>query len=353
MSDILFETVGRTGLVTLNRPKALNALTEPMMAALGEALDEWARDDRVERVAVRGEGPKAFCAGGDIRSVYERRAGSIDFFATEYRTNHRIATFPKPYVALIHGVCMGGGVGLSAHGPIRVANETLTFAMPETAIGLFPDVGATHLLSRMEDEAGMWLGLTGHRIKLAEAVTAGYVTHPVEGSLDAVLDRVAHARALEPALDEMTVETDPMPAETRKVMAKAFGAPTLAAVMERLADMSADDEFAKVAFDEMALRSPTSMAVTFEQIRRAADLDPAGVLEMDFAIVSRILDGHDLYEGIRAVLIDKDNAPKWDPAEIDKVEKSAVAAHFVTGSHGRLGLGETKSAGGRGALHAS
>ncbi|UOM33784.1 enoyl-CoA hydratase/isomerase family protein [Acuticoccus sp. I52.16.1] len=336
MSDILFETVGRAGLITLNRPKALNALTEAMVLELGEALDEWAADDRIARVAIRGEGPKAFCAGGDIRSVYDRRAGAIDFFANEYRTNNRIAGFRKPYVSLIHGVCMGGGVGLSAHGPYRVANETLTFAMPETAIGLFPDVGATHLLSRMADEAGMWLGLTGHRIKRDLAADVGYVTHPVEGSLDAALDRVAHGRDLGTALDELVVEIEPMPKADRKVMGEAFAAESVVAVLDRLE--AAESEFAAAAAGEIRQRSPTSLAITFEQIRRAAKLDPAGVLEMDFAIVGRVLDGHDLYEGVRAVLIDKDQAPQWDPADIEKVDPADIAAHFVTGPHGTLGL---------------
>ncbi len=351
MSDILFETVGRTGLITLNRPKALNALTEAMVLEMGDALDEWTADDRIERVAIRGEGPKAFCAGGDIRSVYDKRAGAIDFFANEYRTNHKIAALKKPYVSLIHGVCMGGGVGLSAHGGIRVANETLTFAMPETAIGLFPDVGATHLLSRMEDEAGMWLGLTGHRIKRDAATAVGYVTHPVEGSLDTALDRVAHARGLDEALAELCVETEPMPAEHRTVIAHAFAAPSVPAVLDRLD--AAESDFAADAAAEIRQRSPTSLAVAFEQIRRAASLDPAEVLEMDFRIVSRILDGHDLYEGIRAVLIDKDHAPKWDPADVEKVDPSDVTAHFAPGPHGDLGLKpRAPTAGGRSA-HAS
>lgn len=335
MSDILFETVGRAGLVTLNRPKALNALTEPMVVELGDALDEWAADDRIERVAIRGEG-KAFCAGGDIRSVYDRRAGAIDFFAKEYRTNNRIANFRKPYVSLIHGICMGGGVGVSAHGPIRVANETLTFAMPETAIGLFPDVGATHLLSRMADEAGMWLGLTGHRIKRDLAADTGYITHPVEGSLDAALDRVAHARDLDTALAELTVEVEAMAEADRKVMAKAFAGKSVLDVLARLE--AAESEFAEVAAGQIRQRSPTSLAVAFEQIRRAAKLDPAGVLEMDFSIVSRILDGHDLYEGIRAVLIDKDQAPKWDPASLEALDQGEIDAHFAVGAHGKLGL---------------
>lgn len=347
MSDILFDTVGRTGLVTLNRPKALNALTEPMVVELGDALDEWAADDKVERVAIRGEG-KAFCAGGDIRSVYDRRAGAIDFFAKEYRTNNKIANFPKPYVSLIHGICMGGGVGVSAHGPIRVANETLTFAMPETAIGLFPDVGATHLLSRMADEAGMWLGLTAHRIKRDLAADTGYITHPVEGSLDAALDRVAHARDLDAALAELAVEVEPMPADDRKVMGHAFAGTSVTDVLDRLD--AAESEFAEGAASEIRQRSPTSLAVAFEQIRRAAELDPAGVLEMDFSIVSRILDGHDLYEGIRAVLIDKDQSPKWDPPSLEALDRGEIEAHFRESPHGRLGLRaakrESKSHGG-------
>lgn len=338
MSDILFETVGRAGLVTLNRPKALNSLTEAMMAELGEALDEWARDDRIARVAIRSEG-KAFCAGGDLRDVHARRAGAIDFFATEYRTNHRIATFPKAYVALIQGVCMGGGVGLSAHGDYRVATDSLVFAMPEAGIGLFPDVGATHLLSRMDGGAGLWLVLTGERLDRDDAAAVGFVTHPVEGSgLEEALDRTAHARDLDAALGDLSTETRPFETQKTRLIADAFSAQGVEEILDRF-DAAEDDAAASMAA-QIRTRSPTSLKIAYEQMGRARTIDPGEVLKMDFRIVSRILDGHDLYEGIRAVVIDKDQEPRWDPATLEAVDRAEIEAHFGPSPHGDLDLAQ-------------
>ncbi|WP_420393045.1 enoyl-CoA hydratase/isomerase family protein [Acuticoccus sp.] len=341
MSDIRFETAGRAGIVTLNRPEALNALTEAMAEALGEALAEWARDDRVERVAVRAEG-KAFCAGGDIRDIYERRAGAIDFFATEYRTNHAIATFPKPYVALIGGVCMGGGVGVSVHGDVRVASPGIVFAMPEVSIGLFPDVGASHLLSRMEGEAGMWLALTGTRLGRDEAAAVGFVTHPVDdGGLEEALDRIVEARDLDRVLADLVVRTEPLEPERAAMVADAFAADSVEEVQDRLA--ATETEAASKAASAIARVSPTSLAVTHRQVRQARTSSVAEVLRTDFRIVSRILDGHDFYEGIRASVIDKDRAPRWDPATLAAVDEADVAAHFAPGPHGDLPLTEARS----------
>jgi enoyl-CoA hydratase len=341
MADVAFDRVGKAGVVTLARPKALNALSEPMIHAIAEALDEWALDDRVERVAFRGEG-KAFCAGGDVRAVYEARAGARDFFAAEYRNNYRIGVYAKPVVSLIDGICMGGGVGISAHGSHRVASENLLFAMPETGIGLFPDVGATHLLARMEGEAGMHLALTGDRIGRDTAHALGFVTHPVAAErMDDALDRTAHARDLDAALGDLVVETAPRDREEAAVVDEAFAADGVEAILDRLDAMAGDSAFAAQAAATIRSRSPTSVLIAHEQMRRAADASLAECLVTDFRIVSRVLDGHDFYEGIRAVLVDKDQAPRWSPATLSAVDRDFIAEHFEEPSGGDLDLPES------------
>ncbi|WP_108659041.1 enoyl-CoA hydratase/isomerase family protein [Acuticoccus kandeliae] len=336
MSDIQFETVGRAGIVTLNRVKALNALTEPMVRELGEALREWARDDRVERVAIRAEG-KAFCAGGDLRDIYTRRSEAVPFFGAEYQTNYRLGIYEKPVLSLIDGVCMGGGVGISAHGSHRIATENLVFAMPETAIGLFPDVGASHLLSGMDGEAGLYLGLTGARLGRDGATAVGFVTHPTEaGRLGDALDRIAHARALEAGLDELVVDTEPRDAEEAAFIDKVFGADSVLAILERLDDEGND--FAAETAATIRKMSPTSLEVTFREIRRAEGKSLGECLTTEFRILNQILEGHDLYEGIRAVLIDKDRNPKWSPATLEGVDAEEIEAHFRKPHDGDLRL---------------
>lgn len=345
MADILFDTVGVAGIITLNRPKALNALTEPMVLEMSEALDEWARDDGVQRVAIRAEG-KAFCAGGDLRDLYERRAGATSFFAAEYRNNYRVKTFPKPFVAVIDGILMGGGVGVSVHGSHRVASENITFAMPEVGIGLFPDIGASHILSEMEGELGLYLGLSGARLGLEQAAAAGIVTHPsTRERLGDALDRTAHARDLDGALAELMVETAPWPPDERAMIDDAFGRESVVAILDRLDELDAaakESAFASDTAKAIRTKSPTSLEITIREIRRAKGIPFADALRTEFRIVSRILEGHDLYEGIRAVVVDKDGAPRWSPATLAGVDPEEIEAHFDEPHHGDLDLPEPK-----------
>ncbi|WMS42469.1 enoyl-CoA hydratase/isomerase family protein [Acuticoccus sp. MNP-M23] len=350
MSDIRFETVGRAGLITLSRPKALNALSEPMVLEMSDALDEWADDDRIHRVAIRAEG-KAFCAGGDVRDVHQRRAGALDFFAAEYQMNTRVKQFPKPYVALIDGICMGGGVGVSMHGTHRIASENIVFSMPEVGIGLFPDVGASHLLSALAGEAGMYLALAGARLGRDDAAALGLVTHPtLSDRLDDALDRTAHARDLDRALDELPERTAPRDPQQAAVIERCFSGTGVGAILDALDDVAtgkaatenafseAERDFAKSVAATIRTKSPTSLCVTFEEIRRARGLPFEDAIRTEFRIVSQIIDGHDLYEGIRAVLIDKDHAPRWSPATLDGVDPEFVEAHFAEPGHGDLHL---------------
>ncbi|XWN33209.1 MAG: enoyl-CoA hydratase/isomerase family protein [Devosia sp.] len=336
MSDITFHTAGQAGIITLTRPKALNALSMAMVNEMGEALDAWAQDDAVERVVVTHEG-KAFCAGGDIRDVYERRETAVDFFIAEYTNNHRVKRFPKPYISLIDGICMGGGVGISIHGSHRVGGENLLFAMPEVGIGLFPDVGASYALSRMDGEFGLYLGLTGHRLKRDGATAAEIITHPVASAdIPAALDRAAHARDLDAALGELTVETEPMDAGELKAIADGFSADSVSEMVARLE--AAGDAFSAKAAAAIKGKSPTSLSVTLRAIRGAKGRPFEACLRDEFRILCQILKGHDFYEGIRSVVIDKDNAPRWDPASLSAVEPAAIDAHFMEPERGDLPL---------------
>ena len=338
MSDVHFEIVGKAGLIALTRPKALNALARAMCHDMCAALEEWAKDDRVERVAIRGEG-KAFSAGGDIRAVYEDRDAAPGYFADEYRLDAMVAHFPKPYVALIDGIVMGGGAGVSLHGSHRLVGENVLFAMPEVGIGLFPDVGVRHVLARLRGESGTYLGLTGLRLRRDDVAALGLATHALASErMDAALDRVAHARALDGALDELAEDVAPWPDSDFKAIDAVFAGDSVPEIIERAEAGAADNERVALAAEAMRGKSPTSMAVTLASLRRAADETIDETLVSDYRVVRQILLGHDFFEGIRAVLIDKDNAPRWSPATHEGVDADMVAAHFEEPEGGDLVL---------------
>ncbi|MEM9222821.1 MAG: enoyl-CoA hydratase/isomerase family protein [Pseudomonadota bacterium] len=340
MNDIHFDTVGRAGLITFTRPKALNALSWAMIEAMGEALEEWARDDRIERVAVRGEG-KAFSAGGDIRYIFENRDTAADYFAAEYVNNSRVAAFPKPYVALMDGIVMGGGVGVSMHGSHRIGTENLVFAMPEAGIGLVPDVGTTHLLANLADRQGLLLALTGNRLGRDEASGLGLLTHPVNRErLDDALDRVSEARVLDDALTDLMVEVEPLDAEAGTFVAKTFDAPSVDRVLERLDDAVDEHPLAGPTVEKIRSKSPTSLKVAFEAQRRHGEGTVRDALVAEYRMVCRILEADDLFEGIRAVVIDKDNAPRWSPAALEDVDEESVEAHFEPPEAGDIVLAD-------------
>src|SRR5690606_9822849 len=275
--DILFERRGRAGIVTLNRPKALNALTHAMVTAMAGQLKAWASDPAVQRVVIKAAGEKAFCAGGDIRRIYDMgKAGDphqLDFFADEYRLNAQIKHYPKPVVALIDGICMGGGVGISVHGSHRVGTERITFAMPETGIGFFPDVGGSYFLPRMPAETGMYCALTAGRLQQADALWTGVLTHAMASpDLAALEAALAQESDLEAALRRFATDAGPAPiAERAAAIEDAFGRGSGSAVLAAL-DASSD----AWAVDTAAMirsRSPMSLAITFRQVREGATLD--------------------------------------------------------------------------------
>ena len=324
MDEILFEARDGIGRVTLNRPQALNALTHGMARGLDAKLIEWAEDDAIERVVVDAAGKRAFCAGGDIRDLHEVMlrgdTGFIEtFYRDEYRLNHRIKTYPKPYAALIDGVVMGGGVGVSIHGSQRIFTENALFAMPECGIGFFPDVGATWFLPRMPGEIGMYLGLTGTRIGAADALYCGVATdYAPSGDLDAV-------------------GADPGPppmAEHRDAIDRCFAGSSLEAIIQALEAEGGDWAARTLAL--LAAKSPTSLKVACRQLRMGAGLDFAQAMAVEFRLCQRFCAQADFREGIRAAVIDKDRDPKWRPASLADVSEADIDAYFAPLAGGDL-----------------
>lgn len=331
--DVLFDRRGALGLITLNRPKALNALTREMCLTIKARLAEWAGDDAVKTVAIRGAGERAFCAGGDIRELYEARreksSSGSEFYREEYRLNAAIKHFPKPYVALLHGIVMGGGVGVSVHGSHRVGDETITFAMPETGIGLFPDVGGSYFLSRLPGEIGMYLALTGERLKTADALYAGILTHFVPArATGELLAALQAGNAPDFVLRSFAEEPGFAPVGTlREDIDRIFSEDSLDGI---LAALEADGgDWAASTLEILRRKSPTSLKITFRQIRKGARLDFDDCMRMEYRMVNRVMAGHDFYEGVRATIIEKDNMPDWRPAQLTQVTQSDVQAYFA------------------------
>jgi enoyl-CoA hydratase len=334
LSETICERKGAAGVITLNRPQALNALTLDMVRAMRTALDAWADDDAVTRIIVEGAGEKAFCAGGDIRKLVEagkegRTEEALAFWREEYELNALIAACPKPYVSLIDGICMGGGVGISLHGSHRVAGERYVFSMPEVGIGFFPDVGATYVLPRLPGCTGMYLALTGARLKGADAMALGLATHAVPSTdFETIKRKLMKGEDVDAVLDAHRRETCPPPIDAlRPMIDRVF---TGASVGEILTDLEFEGtDSAKGIAATIRAKSPTSLRIAFEQMRRGPELDFKEAMRVEFRIVSRILDGHDFYEGVRAVLIDKDQKPNWDPATLDEVGGAMIDAYFA------------------------
>ncbi|WP_246249112.1 enoyl-CoA hydratase/isomerase family protein [Chelativorans alearense] len=341
--DIRFGRQGHAGIIVLDRPAALNALTHSMVKAIGRALAAWEADEKVRVVLIKGEG-RAFCAGGDILDIYEAgRAGRppIGFFADEYRLNAAIARLSKPYVALIDGVVMGGGVGVSAHGSHRVMTEKAVFAMPEVGIGFFPDVGGSHFLSRLKGHYGMYLALTGERIGQGEALGAGLATHAVDSAaLAGLVDEIARTGEVDGALAararDVPREKD---AASLDAIARHFSLLTLEECVASLSQAAEEgDGFAAATLKTIAKRSPTSLHVAFRQLRLGAALTMDECMRMEFRIVNRMLANGDFYEGIRAAVIDRTRAPEWRPASLDEVNPAAIDAFFAPLPDGELKL---------------
>lgn len=341
------EMQGTLALVTLNRPKALNALTQHMRAALARCLWSAARDPQVYAVALQSESPRAFSAGSDVREVIglvrTGLAAGAKAFADEYALNWQCECFSKPTVPLINGMVMGGGVGITQFGTHRVAGEGYAFAMPETLIGLFPDIGICHVLARLPDHVGMYLGLTGRRIGRAEAYALGLVTHCIDstdfGAIKAALadtwpvDTVLDERHREPEAGEL--------APYREAIDRCFSAVRVEDIVARLEALEGEHrDWAQRVAADLKRCSPLSLKITHRHIREAQALDLRQTLQVDYRLAVRILEGDgvgggDFYEGVRAALIDKDGAPRWAPQRLEDVSEAMLDAYFAP-----LGAGE-------------
>ena len=331
MSSLVTRQDGRIGRILLNRLDALNSLDLPMIREMSRALHSWREDPHVHAVVVEGAGERAFCAGGDIRSLYDHAqrgdAAAIEtFFHEEYALNRDIAEFPKPYVALIDGICMGGGMGVSVHGTFRVASEHAVLAMPETAIGMFPDVGGSYFLPRLPGALGMYLALTGTRLNGPDAAHAGLATHFVRrGALSALSaglaqDGVALLAAYAQPLPELSL------ARYRGRIDHCFGA---ASVQETLQLLEADgSDWAHQTIAALRTRSPSALCLSFELIRRGADATLSQCLAMELALTRAVTRHPDFIEGVRAMVIDKDRNPAWRPARIEDVDAAAIRSMF-------------------------
>jgi enoyl-CoA hydratase len=332
-TDVAFARDGRLARIVLDRPAALNALTLDMIRAIAPRLAAWAADPDVATVAITGAGGKAFCAGGDVRGLWQAKqrdpqaAVLRDFFWNEYRLNRRIHRFPKPYVAILDGIAMGGGVGLSVNGRFRVATERTMLAMPETAIGLFPDVGGTHFLPRAPGALGLYLALTGHRLKAADLLHCGFATHYVPGADVPALLAALAAEPAEAALARFARDPGPAPlAAQRAAIDRCFAQPAVEAVIAALA--AEGGAWAEATRATLARMSPTSMKVTLRALEHGRGLGFEDCMRMEFRLSQACMHGHDFFEGVRALLVDKDNAPRWRPATLAEVDAALVDSHF-------------------------
>ncbi len=339
MQDILFEQRGCAGVVTLNRPKALNAITHEMVRALASQLDAWARDPAITRIVVASNSERAFSAGGDIRALYDlikagRQQEALAFFNEEYRLNTVIKRYPKPYVSLIDGIVMGGGVGISIHGSHRVAGDKYAFAMPEVSIGFFPDVGGTYALPRLAGEVGTYCALTGERLKASDAVLSGAATHYVTSHhftelLTALCGKEPVNAVLADFMEGAGIgEVIPR----RRIIDRVFSQDSVEAILAEL-DREAETNSEQARWSaELAQtirsKSPTSLKLALAQMRYGRDHSFEDCMRAEFRIVSRIVYGRDMAEGVRAVIVDKDNNPRWNPKELGAVSDTMIESYF-------------------------
>jgi enoyl-CoA hydratase len=333
--EVLIRVEGEVGRITLNRPKALHALTTAMCTAMSEALLAWRDDPAVKLVLMDHTGERGFCAGGDIRMLAESGASdgkdAREFFFIEYRLNHLLFEYAKPVVVIMDGVTMGGGVGLAMPAGYRVATERTTFAMPETGIGLFPDVGGGWFLPRMPSHIGTWLALTGGRIKAADCELVGVATDFVEsGKIEALKAAiVADPAAIDGLLTEYEGDAGRPPLSAHQdEIDKIFGADTLEEILAGL--QAAGTEWAAEQLKVMATKSPQTMKVALRQLRLGGKMESfAENMTMEYRIGARVVQRHDFIEGVRAVIVDKDNTPRWNPASAEGVTEAMLDEIFA------------------------
>lgn len=337
--EIIFDKHHQFAVITLNREKALNSLTTSMILAMQKKLELWEKDDAVKAVIIKAQNDsRAFCAGGDIRWVYNAgRANDpalLDFFENEYYLNNYINQFKKPYIALMNGITMGGGVGISLHGSFPVATDKFSFAMPETGIGFFPDIGASYILSRLKNNFGIYLGLTGKRIDAELSLKLGLVKYVISSeNLSKIYDELLTLenfnnpyKDLDVFFQSKSINYSSENITDGHLINEAFSFNTLDEIINFL--QQSDNEFYQDILQQLKAKSPLSLYITFEQLKRAKHLNLSECLKMDWDLVQHFMRDFDFYEGVRAVIIDKDNKPNWQLSDLSKVRQK-VESYFV------------------------
>lgn len=349
MSDVILEVSGGIGRITLNRPKAINALDHAMVREIAPTLAQWATDDAVDVVLLTGAGERGLCAGGDIVSIYhdakDGGSGNKDFWREEYILNAAIARFPKPFVAIMDGIVMGGGVGLSAHANTRIVTERSKIAMPEVGIGFVPDVGGTYLLSRAPGEIGTHFALTTARMNAGDAIAVGFADHYIPS--DKLEDFYS---ALETVSVGEAVATFSEPAPESTVTGQqgwideCYAGDDVQGIVDALAASTVPE--AQKSAEDIASKSPVSLAVTLRSLRRAATLPTLeAVLDEEYRVSVASLSSHDLVEGIRAQVVEKDRNPQWQPRTSADVTPEDVDRYFAPLGDAELGLSNAHTEG--------
>lgn len=343
-TEVLFEELkgkhGNLGVIILNRPTVLNSLSHDMICAMYDQLQRWESAEHIKGVVIRAVEGKAFCAGGDLRLTYERHLKSSEdlsnFFRDEYQLNRFIFHYPKPYIAFLDGITMGGGVGISIHGSHRIATERLLFAMPETGIGFFPDIGGTYFLPRLPGYFGFYLGLTGARITNNDATALGLTTQMVpHEQLPNLLDELVKQPFGDQAKNKVTDIINqfilPLPAQTilnhQTAIDECFSCKTVEEIVTRISNSS--NPLCRSAGEVLPKKSPTSLKVTLYAIQQGKTLDFDTCMQQEFAMTCHFLEEHDFIEGIRALIIDKDQTPKWRPSTLEEVSSQMVKKYFL------------------------
>ncbi|MCB9991314.1 MAG: enoyl-CoA hydratase/isomerase family protein [Rhodospirillales bacterium] len=345
--ELVVQQDGPVVQVTMNRPGALNALSLEMIRMFAAGLKSWEEDDSVKAVIITGAGDRAFCAGGDVKATYRTgmsyRRGDIDpsvitlFYGEEYLVNRQLFHFKKPLFAFMDGITMGGGFGIAGPCAYRIASEKTVFAMPETIIGFFPDVGCAHYLNQCPDGIGLYLGLTGNRLGAADMLACGLATHfvPSAGMYGCQERLIAALKNGSEAIEDVLMPCHIVPDEKplldrhKDMIRQCFeGQDSVEAVIAALQESG--DDWAAAQAEALLTRSPTSLKVTLEHLRRATDMDFDAITAQDYILAGHFMRGHDFYEGVRAQLIDKDRQPQWVPDSLDKVDNSMVEDYFST-----------------------
>ena len=331
--EVITRIEGGVGRITLNRPWAIHALNRAMCETMIEALLAWRDDAAVTSVLIDHAGERGFCAGGDIRMIADSGAGDASeakaFFRTEYQLNHLMFEYPKPITAIVDGIVMGGGVGISEPADVRIATERTTYAMPETGIGLFPDVGGGWFLPRLPGQTGVWLALTGARLKAQATIELGIHTHYVPAEqIEALKAELVAGGAPVEVAEKYAFAIPPALKDIREAIDRLFAFDTVEEIFAALEAEGSD--WALKQLETLKTKSPQSLKVSLRQIRIGATLSSfADNMAMEYALGGRVVQTHDFQEGVRAVIVDKDNAPKWSPADLSGVSEATLDAMFA------------------------